>query len=192
MQIAAGLELRRRIERGEVGIGDLLEREELLRQRLVLLEKDLTGPAAGVGQLEQVEHARDAHCTAEDVVAERLDEIEHELRLAFLQAFDHLDDVVTNREDRGLVPRLFERCGDLLHDDVGFLVAGLEVSQDRDIHRSASELARVACSFELRGYVRTRGLQSISVSMRNGNALQSRADLAGARTMRPFERGSGQ
>ena len=66
------------------------------------------------------------------------------MRLALLQALDHLDHIVTNREDRGLVPRCFERRGNLLHDDVGFLVARLEISQDRNIHRSAWQLARVA------------------------------------------------
>ena len=90
-QVAAGLEVGLRVERGEVRVGNLLEREQLLRQRLVLLEEDLAGSAAGVGQLEQVEHARDSHRAAQDVVAERLDEIEHELRLALLQALDHLD-----------------------------------------------------------------------------------------------------
>ena len=36
---------------------------------------------------------------AHDVVPERLDQVEHELRLALLQAFDELVDVVADRQN---------------------------------------------------------------------------------------------
>src|SRR5881394_60918 len=146
-QVAAGLELGARCERREIRIRDVLEREQLLRQRLVFLEIYFTGAAARVRQPEQVQQPRDAHGAAEDVVAERFDEVEDQIGLRLLER-DHVRDVVANRHDPRFVARFHERRFDLLHHDVRLLVAGLEVGEDRDVHelgcRRPLRLQRVA------------------------------------------------
>ena len=102
------------------------------------MQEDLAGPAARVGNLQEVEHAGDADDAAHDVVAERFDEVEHELRLARLEPTDELVDVVANREDRGLVAALGETVRNLLHGDVGLFFVRLEIRENGDIHTVVS------------------------------------------------------
>jgi hypothetical protein len=89
------------------------------------LQKYFTRPAAGVGNLQEIENAGDANDAAHDVVAKRFDEIEDELRFARLEAFDELVQVVPNRQDRRLVTAFRETGRDLPHDDVGLFFVGL-------------------------------------------------------------------
>jgi hypothetical protein len=75
--------------------------------------------------LQQIEHTGHADDAAEDVVAERLHQVEDELRLLGLETANELIEVVANRQYGRLVAGLRKRCGDLLHDDIGLFVSGL-------------------------------------------------------------------
>src|SRR4051794_34606306 len=70
-QVAAGLEARVLREDREIGGAYLVKGEELLGERLVLLDVELAGAAAGVGHAEQIEQADDAHVRV-DVFGELL------------------------------------------------------------------------------------------------------------------------
>ena len=126
-------------EHGEFRVAHAVEGEQLLGQRLVLLDVELAGAATGVRQTHQVEEADDAD-GAELVVAERLHEVENEVGLSPFQPGRQLSNVAVDAEDGNLVLALFQGLGDLIHHDVIFRVAFVfEIRQDGDIHGASRE-----------------------------------------------------
>ena len=151
-QIAAGLERLLPGEDREPGIEDVLERQELLGEPLVLAEIELAGAAAGVLEAEQIEQAGDGN-VAEDVVAEHLHEIEDQVRLAAGQPGDQPLDVAVDAEDGDPVPQAPERPGHLGNDRLVVLrvfVFAVEIGQDGDLHASSFRFRALARSMPQR------------------------------------------
>jgi hypothetical protein len=135
-QIAARLEVMGGREYGEVRGGDLVEREQLLRQRLVLPDEHLAWPAARVGDVHQVEQTVHRRRTEGEVLAEVLQQIEGQVGLLLVEPAQQLAHVIVNAEHRRLVSARTQGARDLFHHCVvGTLVRwGLEIGQDRDLH----------------------------------------------------------
>ena len=93
-------------------------------------------------QRDLIEQARDAHLATQDVVAERLDEVEDEIGRELFDPRDDLGHVVADHQHLGRVAARPQRGRDLLHDDIRFGIAGLQIGEDRDLHGAGMALAR--------------------------------------------------
>ena len=112
----------------------MLEREQLLREDLVLPEVVLGRAAPGVRDPERVQHAADGE-VAVRAPGELLEHVEHELGPALLQPADELLEVAVDREHRDLVLAGPQRCLELRYDEVDLVAPlALDVREDRDTH----------------------------------------------------------
>src|SRR6185437_13456681 len=111
-------------------IANAVEGQQFLGQCFVFLNVNLAGSAAGVGQVEQIEQARQPD-RSQLRVSERLHEIENEVRFAPRQASPQLEQVAMHAKDGDLVSGSSEGVGHLIDGEVmGLGVFRFQVRQN--------------------------------------------------------------
>ncbi len=146
-QVAAGLERGLAPEHRVARVEDVFESEQLLGEALVLAQVQLPGPAPGIPQTEQLEQAGDGD-VAEDIVAEHLHQVEHQLGPAAGESGGEPLHVAVDAEDGDAVAKPPERArhlGDDLIVILRVLVLAVEVGENGDLHdRSSSPMPQRA------------------------------------------------
>src|SRR6185437_9862701 len=85
------------VHRGELRALNAVERQDFLGQSLVAGENESGRTRAGVAQVEKIQQRRDVGFERA-LPAKRLGQIEHELRLKFLQLRNHRVDRIVDRQ----------------------------------------------------------------------------------------------